>query len=223
MNWGLYGYGSILTLGLLAGIYYFWRLGREEHLDEISLFDTYFLSLFGYYISGRIGYYLLNTETLDSITKILAIIAYPGLNQLSGLIGASAVFVSLTFYKQWNTWKLADMASVSLALTLVFGMVAHLVTDFSRWITSTAAVIWAVATYILVRSVKKNFRFYEWYKQGSSMAKDGLAAMMFVASGGVYLIIETIILKMHYVQIVVGIAMILTSGYGIIYRAGKRK
>ena len=72
----IYAFGVCLTLGIFLALYFWWKMGREEHFDEISLFDSYFLSLIVFLISGRLGYILLHWEELGTLYRSLALLAF---------------------------------------------------------------------------------------------------------------------------------------------------
>jgi len=44
--------GVMLALAFLAGLYWWWKMGRVEHWAEISLLDAYFLATMPFWVGG---------------------------------------------------------------------------------------------------------------------------------------------------------------------------
>lgn len=182
----VYVYGAIVSVGLFVALYWWWKMGRDEHWEEIELFDGYFLSLFVYLIASRLGYVVLHLSELDTLYRILAILSYPGLN---GEVGVMAVMVFVVLFARrrgWQVWKALDVSVVSLALAFIFGALAHILNSNPSWLVATWMISWSLVTFAMVTRVRKNFRFYAWYKGEASVAQEGLATLMFALFGGIY-------------------------------------
>jgi hypothetical protein len=79
----IYSMGVCLVIGLFLSLYFWWKMGRDEHFDEIALFDGYFLSLITFLIAGRLGYVLTHASDLGTFYRSIALLAYPGINILA--------------------------------------------------------------------------------------------------------------------------------------------
>ncbi len=234
-----------MVVGLFLSLYWWWKMGRDEHFEEIELFDGYFLSLIIFLIFGRLGYALLNPESITSVYRMLAILSFPGINVLSGLFGLYVFIIAFARSKSWDTWKVLDFSVVSLSLAIVFGGLGGLLNgstpgkqvswglvypgdDVARLPIDIWTIIWAMITFAVVSKVRKNFRFYEWYKGEASVAQDGLAALIFLLSGGIYfmtygwMVESAQMIWVFPVHFVMGVLTILLSLYEIRRRIGRR-
>lgn len=220
-------------------------MGRDEHWDEIALFDGFFLSTIVYLIAGRIGYILLHLDSVGTLYRSLAILAYPGINQIVGIV-ATLVFVMLfARAHNWDEWKTADAYVVSLAIVLALGGLGGLLNGSNPGLPvswglmypgETVARIpvdlwiflWALVTFAIVSRVRKNFRFYSWYKGESSVAQEGLAALVFIICAGVYyLVLGWISQSMGKVwvlpfEFIAGLGLIVAGLLLIRQRVGRR-
>jgi hypothetical protein len=197
----------LLFVGLFLGLYTWWKVGRDEHLDELALFDAYFLSFFVYLVFGRIGEIIMRHETLHTFYRMIALLAYPGIVHIIG-IGAALIFIWLFARNaEWDPWMIWDMAAVALLAVVVFGAlgsVANLANPgietawglvhpgdtVRRFPVDIWSLIWSIPSFGIVSRVRKNFRFYTWYKGEASVAQDGLAALVGLASLGWYYFIR---------------------------------
>lgn len=241
----IYSYGVCLTIGLFIALYFWWKMGRDEHFDEIILFDGFFLSVLTYLVAGRLGYVLLHMDTVGTIYRTLAILAFPGINSVIGIIGVFVFIILFARAHNWNDWKVADSSVVSLSMVMILGGLGGFLNGSNpgrevswgvMYPGETAAripvdvwtMIWAIFTFAIVSRVRKNFRFYSWYKGESSIAQEGLAALVFAISVGVYYLvvgfIDSLNWKIGFVpgEMLVGIALISLSSYIIYKRIGRR-
>lgn len=205
-------------------------MGRDEHFDEIVLFDGFFLSLIIYFIAGRLGYVLTHFGELGTLYRTLAILAYPGINTVIGMI-ASGIFLYLFARAQeWQVWKVADSFVVTLSLILLFGGVGSILNGTHPvWQVNVWGSVWALLTFVIVSRVRKNFRFYSWYKGESSTAQDGLASLMFILSVGIYYFIVSFFDQLGWKfwvipgESLVGLLFVSVSIYLIKERVGRRE
>lgn len=241
----IYSFGLVLAIGLFLGLYWWWKMGRDEHLEEIELFDAYFLSLIVFIVSGRVGYAILNPEAISSLYRFLAILAYPGVN---GVVGIMGMLVFLFFFvraKEWNIWKVADCVAVTLASIIIFVGLGGLLNgsnpgaeiswglmypgeSVKRFPIDVWIMIWSLITFAIVSRVRKNFRFYAWYKGEASVAQDGLAALIFSLSIGIYYMVVgwmgEAVTKLYFLPIsfLAGFTIMFVSIYEINRRIGRR-
>ncbi len=223
----VYAYGVFVVIGIFLGLYWWWKMGRDEHWDEISLFDSYFLSLLFFGILGRLGYVALHFGDLGTLYRSLAILAFPGMSSVIGII-ASTVFLFFFARNQgWDVWKMMDAYVVTLSLILVFGGVGEIF-NVPNWLSGGWSILWAFATFIIVSSVRKNFRFYAWYKAEASVVREGLATLIFGMAIGIYYLVAPWLspsswkFKMIPGLFFVGLLIVILSGYLIYRRVGRK-
>ncbi len=190
-------------------------MGRDEHWDEIALFDGFFLSAIVYLIVGRIGYVLLHLSELGTLYRSLVILAYPGINATVGIVAAIIFMILFARGHGWHEWRVGDAIGVALAMMLVMGGLGAVLNGSNPvWQANLWLLVWAIVTFAVVSRVRKNFRFYAWYKGELSMAAEGLASLIFVFSVGIY--------YLGMGQFIVGGLCVAISAFLIYKRVGRR-
>ena len=109
------------VLALLAGLFVFWRKGREEHYEEAMLFDGLLLSLlFGLvlaraaFIAMRFGEFGLNVMNwLDLVNK-------PGFSISALFIGSAFFLYRYAKKKKWDEFEILDFWVMGVTLAQVF-------------------------------------------------------------------------------------------------------
>lgn len=239
----IYSMGVCMAFGFFIGLYYWWKLGRDEHLEDEVLFDAFFLSVIAFFVVGRSGYVALHAEDLGTVYRYFAFLRYPGLSYVSGVAGAVATLIMFARAKTWDLWKTLDSAAVALSLMLVFGMLGAFFNGSNpgresalgfvfpdvagrRFPVDFVGMIFYIITFGITMRVRRNFRFYSWYKGDASVAKDGLAALIFLALSGTYYMIRGFVddALVHFAGIpamsLVGLSMLILAGIGILARSG---
>jgi len=226
----IYSYGVMMAIGLFLSLYFWWKMGRDEHFDEIALFDGFFLSVITYLIAGRAGYVALHTDTVGTVYRALAILAYPGINPIFGLIAVAVFMILFARAYNWDEWKVADAGVVSLSMALLFGSIGSVLNGANPiWQVNVYGAVWALITFLVVSRVRKDFRFYSWYKGVSSMAQEGLATLIFLMAIGVYYVGVSFLDQLNWKisiipgETIVGIVIMAISGYLISRRVGRRE
>jgi len=218
----IYTYGVAMALGLFTALYYWWKMGRDEHFDEIALFDGYFLSAISFLVGARIGYVLLNLGKVGSLYRSLAILAFPGLNIAIGVVIATIFMIYFARAQNWDVWKVGDSYSVTMALASVFAMIGHGLNATLDLKLNILNVVWAILMFVLVFRVRKDFRFYSWYKGEASTAQEGLASLVYVLGIGIYFLLKSAIGFVSIAEIIGAVVMICASLYMIEQRVGRR-
>lgn len=206
----IYSMGVFMVLGLLLGLYFWWKLGRDEHWDEIALFDIFFLSLFIFLLFGRLVYVVMHWSDLGTIYRYFAFLSYPGISYGWGIFGSLIGVTGFIREKGWDLWKALDVFVVVLAIIILISSIGAFLNGSnpgkmvgwgmpypgleSRYIpVDLWKVIWGLISFIVVGRVRKNFRFYTWYRGEASLAKDGLAALIFLGLIGIYYLIAALL------------------------------
>ncbi|MFH2019746.1 MAG: prolipoprotein diacylglyceryl transferase family protein [bacterium] len=239
----IYSMGVLMFLGLLLGLYYWWKLGRDEHWDEIALFDAYFLGFFIFLLVGRLGYVIMHWSDLGTVYRFFAFLAYPGIMYSWGILGSIIGTIAFVRDKNWDLWKVFDVLVIVLSILILFGSIGAFLNGSnpgkevswgvsfpgseSRYIpVDLWGVIWGVASFITVARVRKNFRFYSWYKGVASLAKDGLATLIFGGLTGVYYLIRAFLddslskLGRFPIMGLIGVGLVIIAAYLIYVRSG---
>lgn len=241
----IFSYGLCAAIGIFFSLFFWWKMGRDEHWDEIALFDGYFLALITFFIFGRIGYVLLHMSEMGTIYRSLAILTFPGIDISIGIVAATIFVWLFSRAQNWHVWKVADAYVVALSIVLVFGGLGGFLNGSNPGIESSWGLkyvgesvarvpvdlwifLWSIVTFAVVSRVRKEFRFYEWYKGDSSTVREGLASLIFILLLGInYLVlglIDQVNLKLGLIRIefLVGIMLIVVSAALIGKRVGRR-
>lgn len=207
----IYSFGMFLFLALFFGLFWWWKLGRDENLDEKHLFDVGIGSMFLYFLFARLGYVVLNWSDFGKLSRIMAVLAYPGLVHWIGVVGVTISIVIMSRARGWKPWKVLDIFAVSLSFVLFFGMIGALLNgsnpgrelrlmsvkfpgeDTARFMVDGFGAIWYLPVFLIVSRVRKNFRFYSWYKGKKSAVSEGLAFLVFFGLSGIYYVIRSFV------------------------------
>jgi len=235
--------GVLMLVGLLVGLFYWWKLGRDEHWDEIALFDVFFLSLFIFLLVGRLAYVVLHWSDLGTIYRYFAFLTYPGIAYGWGIFGSMIGAIGFVREKDWDLWKALDVLVIVIAIIILFGSIGAVLNGSNpgkvvswgmnypglegKYIpVDLWGVIWGIISFVVVARVRKNFRFYSWYKGEASLAKDGLASLSFGALIGVYYLVRAFIddslLMVGKIPLIgiFGLGLLVLASYFIYARSG---
>ena len=205
----IYSYGVFLLIALFVGLYWWWKMGRDEHWEEIELFDGYFLSLLVFFVSAR-GAYVLFHPMVQTWYRALAFLAYPGLTASIGIIASFLYLLMYARARNWEVWKVLDVVAVTLSVIVSICAIGAMLNGSNPGLESSWGIVhpgdtvrrfpvdlwtflWGILTFGLVSRVRKQFRFFSWYKGDSNVAKDGLACLFFGLMSGIYLIIAGLV------------------------------
>lgn len=241
----IYSFGVVMLLGFFLSLYFWWKMGRDEHWDEISLFDGFFLSSIVFLVFGRVGYVLLHMEEMGTLYRSLAFLAFPGISAQIGIVAGAIFMILFARSQEWQVWKVMDSFVVALSILLVFAGLGGLLNGSNPGLEASWGMmypgesvaripvdlwifLWSIVTFATVSRVRKNFRFYEWYKGEASVAKEGLAALIFVTSIGLYYLVVGFVNQLQWNlgvipgESLVGIILMITASYLITQRVGRR-
>lgn len=242
----IYSYGVLIAIGLFLSLYWWWKMGRDEHWDEIVLFDGFFVSLFVFVLVGRVGYVLGNWGELGTLYRFLAIHAFPGISAVWGAIASTIVVILFAREHNWEKWKALDVYSVAVLIMMVFGGIGGFLNGTNPGKVVSWGVMYpgevekripidlivfafALISFLIVSRVRKNFRFYSWYKGESSTAEPGLAALVFLCLTGTYFFVVSFLMDSKLLlwgrlpaEMVAGLGLIATGAWMINRRVGKK-
>lgn len=182
----VYTFGLFLFVALFFGLYWWWKLGRDEHMEETSLFDTYFISLIVFVVVARAVYVLLHLSEFENIYRILGILSFPGMSYLGGALGATLSVVAFAYAREWEIWKILDNLATSLGIVFLIASVGWVLNGslVGIWM-SGIQVAWAIGYFLIITRVRKNFRFYAWYRNEKTVAQEGLPTLIATLMAGV--------------------------------------
>lgn len=241
----IYSFGVFLFLALFVGLYWWWKMGRDEHYEEIELFDGYFLTLTMFFVTARVAYVWMHPE-IQTWYRAFALLAYPGFYVEVGFFLATLYLVWFARMRQWEVWKILDMTSVASAVILAVSAIGALLNGSNPGVESAWGLvyagetvrrmpvdlwtlIWSILTFGIVSRVRKQFRFFAWYKGEASVARDGLTFLVFWVMAGIYFLVTGLVddigWKIGPVPVVMlfGLGLSLAGGIWIYLRSGKNR
>jgi hypothetical protein len=209
------------------------------------LFDGFFLSLLVYFVAGRVGYVVTHLSEVGTLYRSLAILAYPGISSIIGIVTVIAFLILFARSNDFDSWKVLDSVAVTLASIFIFGGIGGLLNGtnpghpaklglvypgdtITRIPVDLWIIVWAILTFAIVSRVRKNFRFYTWYKGESSTAQEGLASLIFTGLVGMYYLVvgwirqPTVKVGVLPIEFLTGLALIMIASYVIYRRVGRR-
>lgn len=119
----IYWYGIIVTLGILAGVWWAAREIQKRGQSVDDLLNGAILVIFSGYFFARLTYVILdiaNGNRYDSMLDVINIRA-GGVNILGGFIGAAVVGWIYAKWRQLKIWDYADAAGPALLLAQAIG------------------------------------------------------------------------------------------------------
>jgi len=98
------------TIGVILGIFLFWRAGKHELLESEFLFDVIAISLVGSVVGGRILEFIINYEKfIWSIKRLVFFNVYDGFNFQGALIGALVAIAIFLRKQRISFWHIFDL------------------------------------------------------------------------------------------------------------------
>lgn len=114
-------FGVFLVLGILAAVYFIWKLAKTYDIGEEKILDLAILTFFGGVIGARLYFIAWHFDAFANFGKILLINRYPGLSFWGGLFGGLLTLYLLTKKFKLNFWQIADFAAIGFLAGLILG------------------------------------------------------------------------------------------------------
>jgi phosphatidylglycerol---prolipoprotein diacylglyceryl transferase len=185
--------GVFSVLAFLLTGFIFWKKGREEHFDEVQIFDGFILSTIFSFILARITYIALNFDQFGfNAVNWLDIFLNPGIQPLVFLWGSAFSLYLFANKKKWNQLMILDFWSMAVVFGLIFknigyffsgnlvGLPTKLLIGVAfpnmaekshpvqlYWVVFYALLFWFLSW------AENNYRSFEWYRSGKKTARSG--------------------------------------------------
>lgn len=123
----LYALGIFLILSWLVFSFSFWRMLRQQAVDEEHIFDITFYATIAAIIAGRAVFVAENLELFEaSVLQIPALWVVPGLSFYGAFIGALIVIFGLAKRYGVRFMYVLDALGIALPFALIVGAVGAL-------------------------------------------------------------------------------------------------
>ena len=124
--------GIFSVLAFILTGFIFWKKGREEHFDEVEIFDGFILSTIFSFILARAFYIVLNFEKFGfNAVKWLDVFINPGLQPFIFLWTGALFLYYFAKRKKWNQLMILDFWSMAVVFGLIFCWNQTCVSNFS--------------------------------------------------------------------------------------------
>lgn len=202
LRWGLSW--SCLAVGLILGLFFFWKKAKEEHFDLTTSFDSLALAAFWGGVAARVGFVLLQiTEFQLRPLAWINLWAFPGLWAPAGIVVFFAVLWRRADLLRQDRWELWDFGAIFVAWYLAWhwlsrfflGAAAGTPTDLPIGVVFPLRVepahpvqLYAMAFFflgfLLLWWLEPRYRFFLWYRSKKRTAKTGFLFCVFLLIWG---------------------------------------
>jgi len=114
-------YGFLLSLGMVCGVFLFWRRARAEGFDENGILDLSLATLLAGTLGSRLVFVLVNFSVFSSDLSDVLRAFNAGLSWFGGLFFGFLAFWFFTRRRGWSFYKLFDLAAPALAFAQMVG------------------------------------------------------------------------------------------------------
>ncbi|PIR59278.1 MAG: hypothetical protein COU69_00755 [Candidatus Pacebacteria bacterium CG10_big_fil_rev_8_21_14_0_10_56_10] len=238
----------MVTFAFLAGAFMFWRKGREEHYDEVEIFDGFLLStLFGLVV-GRWAFVMLNFEQFGlDVIGWLDVVARPGLSILAMLVSSALYLTKYARTKKWDAFEVLDFWALAVSFSLIFvwiglfaaGQVAGTPTQLP-WAVPLPGldqrvhpvplyfVLFYFGLYGYLLWAECRYRTFGWYRSRRSTAQTGFLLSVFLLGTGLFVTVTSFVTQPLWQladasgQLVGGLVLAGLGGLMLYVRSGRK-
>lgn len=199
----------MLAIALIVGMFVFWRKGKEEHYDEMELFDGLFLGQLLGIVAARIVFILLNFNRfgLDIIAWV-DVFSNPGFTLMVFFVVSGFYLYRFAVKKKWDAFEILDFWVLSVAVSQIFVWIGYFLEGI--FFGTPTQLPWGVVfpgvfekhhpiqiyqlIFYLVLAwylswVEYRYRTFEWYRRGKNTAQTGfLLSVFMITNGFMYLV-----------------------------------
>ncbi len=195
-----------MVLGLFLVAFIFWRRTKEEHYQEMEVFDGFLQAVLVGLLAGRAGFILSHFSDFGfDIAKWFNIFVYGGFSGLLGLVVATFYLAFFAKRKRWDVFNILDhwVTSLTLGASVVSvglffdsagsGLATHLPwgVTFPGQLEPHHPVqlYWAIFYLLLfffLTWVEYHYRTFTWYRAGKKAAQTGFLTASFLIFLGIF-------------------------------------
>jgi phosphatidylglycerol:prolipoprotein diacylglycerol transferase len=203
----------LLAIGLLVGLFFFWKKAREEHFEMYGAVDSLVIASLWAAVAARVSFVLLQASQFQFRPMAwINVLAFPGMWAPAGLV----VFFAVLWWRadkiKQDYWELWDFSSILLTWFLlwhwlsrfVLGAAAGIPTQLPWGVVFPLRVepahpvqLYAAAFYALGFAVlwwvEPRYRFFLWYRSKKRTAKTGFLFCVFLIVTGLQGIVTSIV------------------------------
>lgn len=200
-----------IFLAVFFAAFVFWRKGREEHYDQLEIFDAFISSGIWGFIAGRIFFSAFHWSNFaGNFWHVFNMIKFPGNEPLVILFVAALCLYRRANKKKWDAFEILDFWVTAIALGMVFlyagffldgsyggsftkmpwGLVMPGTFEKSHPAQLYFLVFYLLMFIYLVR-VEYKYRTFEWYRHGRKTAQSGFLFLTFAIFTSIFYLITS--------------------------------
>lgn len=235
------------VLAILTGLFLFWRKGREEHYDEMVLFDGIFQSLLLGFIVGRLLFIATHFQEFQwNIISWFDIFGQPGY-LVWGVIAVSGWFMQCYARRhKWDVLEVLDFWALAVSAVLVIQWLGSFLGGSALGVETT--VPWGVqfpsvfvkqhpvqlyfsGAFLVLTSylywAEYNYRTFQWYRSSKNTAQTGYLLSVFLMGTGLIIaslspfMITTWVWNSIRADVIIGILTLFSGLILLLIRSGK--
>ncbi len=191
---------AFLAIGVIGGLFFFWKKAREEHFDLISAVDTLGLGALWAAVAARVAFVVFQAGQFQFRPLAwINIFGYPGMWAPAGLLAFFFVLWWRSEELKEDFWELWDFSSIYLAWFLFWHWLSRFAVGAAAGIPTQlpigvvfpsrvepahpvqlySAVFFAFA-FAFLWWVEPRYRFFLWYRSRKRTAKTGFLFCVFL-------------------------------------------
>ncbi|MFW6110074.1 MAG: prolipoprotein diacylglyceryl transferase family protein [Patescibacteria group bacterium] len=143
-----YSFGLFLTVGILSGVFLFWRRTRREGFNSERILDLSLMTLLCGIVGARLGFVLFNFSVFYSDPWDIFRSFNTGLSLAGGVLIGYLAFAFFVRRYEWSLLKLTDQLVFPFAFAYTLGKLALLTSGLS-----SSGSIWDPFLYFVVSGV----------------------------------------------------------------------
>lgn len=242
----LYTFGIFAFLAFFFASFIVWKLASEARLNEEEVFDAVITVTVAGILFARALFVVLNFDSFGlSIFKWFSLVRQPGLSFPGGLVGGGLALWLVSRFRRWDFFTVADISVTGLSLAQAIGWIGAFFSGFGfgrevkrfgllfpgfdtpHFPLQLVRVLLFLSLFIILWSVEKLYRTFEWYRNKKATAETGfLAFSYFVGLGLIQLIVAFFREARVYfswipVDIVLALVILLIGVIGLYWRSGR--
>lgn len=240
-------FNVMLFLAMFFGMFVFWRKGKEEHYDEMMLFDGLLLAHAFGAVAARAAYIVLHFDQFGlNLIAWLDIFSHPGLMLFVFYLVSALYLFRFSRKKKWDEFEILDFWILGVTASLVFVWIGYFLAGAS--FGQPTSLPWGIIFPGLLERhhplqlyfvlfygllfwylswVEFRYRTFAWYRAGKNTAQTGFLLSMFLLFTGLVSLLLSFISIAGLVVFSIRIDMFVSAlmvlvGAGMLYaRSGR--
>ena len=243
----VYSLHVLLLLAIFFGLFAFWRKTKEEHYDEMTVFDGVLLSMVAGFVLARAVFVVTFFERFGwNMIAWLDIFTHPGFNVTALFVGSGLYLFQYARRKKWDAYEILDFWSVGMSIALAFIWFGYWLAGFGFGTATRLPwgmvfpgliephhpvqlyyVIFFVVLAWYLSWVEYRYRTFQWYRGHKNTAQTGFLISIMMFSCG---LLATVLLFVTIppadfwgirLDAPVALALLVAGGWNLYARSGQ--